>query len=32
LAEEALDSGKALSLLERMVKLNGEPVKLERFL
>jgi anthranilate phosphoribosyltransferase len=32
LAEEALDSGKALSLLERMVKLNGEPEKLERFL
>lgn len=32
LAEEALDSGKALSLLERMVKINGEPEKLERFL
>ena len=32
LAEEALDSGKTLNLLERMVKLNGEPEKLERFL
>ena len=32
LSEEALDSGKALSLLERMAKLNGEPEKLERFL
>jgi anthranilate phosphoribosyltransferase len=32
LAEEALDSGNALSLLERMVKLNGEPERLERFL
>ncbi len=32
LAEEALDSGKALNLLERMVKLSGEPEKLERFL
>jgi anthranilate phosphoribosyltransferase len=32
LAEEALDSGNALSLLERMAKLNGEPEKLERFL
>lgn len=32
LAEESLDSGKTLSLLERMVKLNGEPEKLERFL
>ncbi len=32
LAEEALDSGKALSLLERMVKFDGEPEKLERFL
>jgi anthranilate phosphoribosyltransferase len=32
LAEEAIDSGKSLGLLERMVKLNGEPEKLERFL
>lgn len=32
LAEQALDSGKALSLLERMVKMNGDPEKLERFL
>ena len=32
LAEEAIDSGKALGLLERMVKLSGEPEKLERFL
>lgn len=31
-AEEAIDSGKALGLLERMVKMNGAPDKLERFL
>jgi anthranilate phosphoribosyltransferase len=32
LAEESIDSGKALDLLVRMVKTNGEPEKLERFL
>jgi anthranilate phosphoribosyltransferase len=32
LAEEALDSGKAMATLKNMVKLNGEPEKLERFL
>jgi len=31
-AEEALASGRALALLERMVKVNGTPEKLERFL
>jgi anthranilate phosphoribosyltransferase len=32
LAEDSLNSGRALGLLERMVKMNGEPAKLERFL
>jgi hypothetical protein len=32
MAEEAIDSGKALHLLERMTEMNGEPGKLERFL
>lgn len=32
MAEEAIDTGKALSLLERMTEMNGEPEKLERFL
>jgi len=31
-AEEAIDSGKALELLQRMVQMNGETQKLERFL
>lgn len=31
-AEEALDSGKALQTLKRMVDMNGDPAKLERFL
>jgi len=32
MAEEAIDTGRALNLLERMTKMNGEPEKLERFL
>ena len=32
MAEEALGSGKALQILLRMVDMNGDPVKLERFL
>ena len=32
MAEEALDSGKALQTLTRMVAANGDPAKLERFL
>lgn len=32
MAEEALDSGRALHILKRMVDLNGDPSKLERFL
>ncbi|MHC1686711.1 MAG: anthranilate phosphoribosyltransferase [Methanothrix sp.] len=32
MAEEALDSGKALQTLKRMVAANGDPAKLERFL
>ena len=32
MAEEALDSGKALQTLRRMVAANGDPAKLERFL
>jgi anthranilate phosphoribosyltransferase len=32
LAEDSLNSGRALALLERMVKMNGEPARLERFL
>jgi anthranilate phosphoribosyltransferase len=32
MAEESLDSGKALDLLKEMAKFNGEPNKLERFL
>ncbi len=32
MAEEAIDSGEALKTLKRMVKANGEPEKLERFL
>jgi anthranilate phosphoribosyltransferase len=32
MAEEAIDSGRALDLLKRMVQMNGEPQKLERFL
>ncbi len=32
MAEEALDSGKALQTLKRMVDMNGDPAKLERFL
>ncbi|MDD1754462.1 MAG: anthranilate phosphoribosyltransferase [Methanothrix sp.] len=32
MAEEALDSGKALQTLKRMVAANGDPSKLERFL
>jgi anthranilate phosphoribosyltransferase len=31
-AEEAIDSGKALELLQRMVQMNGDTQKLERFL
>lgn len=31
-AEEAIDSGKALELLQRMVQMNGDAQKLERFL
>ena len=32
MAEEALDSGRALETLKAMVKMNGEPEKLGRFL
>lgn len=32
MSEEALDSGKALQTLKRMVDMNGDPAKLERFL
>jgi anthranilate phosphoribosyltransferase len=32
MAEKAIDSGLALDLLKRMVQMNGEPEKLERFL
>jgi len=32
MAEEALDSGKAMQTLKRMVDMNGDPAKLERFL
>ncbi len=32
IAEESLDSGRALNTLKAMVKLNGEPAKLGRFL
>ncbi|MDD2756267.1 MAG: anthranilate phosphoribosyltransferase [Methanothrix sp.] len=32
MAEKAIDSGKALHLLQRMAEMNGEPKKLERFL
>ncbi len=32
IAEEALDSGKALSTLQKMVEMNGDPKMLERFL
>jgi anthranilate phosphoribosyltransferase len=32
MAEEALDSGRALEILKRMVMTNGEPEKLGRFL
>ncbi len=32
LAEEALDSGKALEILKQMVAMNGDPNKLGRFL
>jgi anthranilate phosphoribosyltransferase len=32
MAEEAIESGRALGLLKRMVQMNGEPQKLERFL
>jgi anthranilate phosphoribosyltransferase len=32
MAEKAIDSGRALDLLKRMVQMNGEPQKLERFL
>ena len=31
-AEEAIDSGKALEVLQRMVEMNGDAKKLERFL
>ncbi len=31
-AEEAIDSGKALEVLQRMVEMNGDAQKLERFL
>ncbi len=31
-AEEAIDSGKALNVLRRMVEMNGDTKKLERFL
>jgi len=32
MAEQALDSGKALKTLKRMVEMNGDPEKLRRFL
>ena len=32
MAEEAIDSGKALEVLQRMVEMNGDAKKLERFL
>jgi anthranilate phosphoribosyltransferase len=32
MAERALDSGAALQTLKRMVEMNGDPAKLERFL
>lgn len=32
MAEEAIDSGKALDVLRRMVEMNGDTKKLERFL
>jgi len=32
MAEEAIDSGEALETLKSMVRANGEPMKLERFL
>ncbi len=32
MAEEAIDSGKALQVLQRMVEMNGDAKKLERFL
>ena len=32
MAEDALDSGRALETLKAMVKMNGQPEKLERFL
>jgi anthranilate phosphoribosyltransferase len=32
MAEKAIDSGLAIDLLKRMVQMNGEPQKLERFL
>ncbi len=32
MAEAAIDSGKALETLQRMVNMNGEPQRLERFL
>ena len=32
MAEAALDSGRALQTLKRMVQMNGDPSKLERFL
>ncbi|MCX6679715.1 MAG: anthranilate phosphoribosyltransferase [Methanothrix sp.] len=32
MAEDAIDSGKALQLLRRMVEMNGDAKKLERFL
>jgi anthranilate phosphoribosyltransferase len=32
MAEEAIDSGKALDVLRRMVEMNGDAKKLERFL
>lgn len=31
-AEEALETGRALQVLKKMVRMNGEPEKLERFL
>ena len=32
MAEEAIDSGSSLQTLKRMVEMNGDPAKLERFL
>jgi anthranilate phosphoribosyltransferase len=32
MAEDAIDSGKALEILQEMVEMNGDPKKLERFL